>query len=73
MKVSGKCPKCDSRDIAVEGLYLPTVFQVMLRVARKVGWFPFVSKATIIRPYVCVDCGYTELYADHPEVVKPRK
>lgn len=64
---SGKCPKCGSEQI-VDGGRIVEDGEVRLRFLKhKRVLFPgpVVSE---IRAIVCVDCGYTELYAIQPEV-----
>ncbi|MFT5168045.1 MAG: hypothetical protein ACI8P3_003284, partial [Saprospiraceae bacterium] len=56
MKTSNRCPKCDSSKII---MYKGTSYnQITIGATTKWG----ISSAVINR-YFCVDCGYTEEYA----------
>ena len=72
MKRTGICPKCESKNIIAdakavdrgEGHYQSEMIVATFRNPDAVMMKG--KQTTTLSAWVCVDCGYTELYADHP-------
>ncbi|MES2659074.1 MAG: hypothetical protein V4689_10685 [Verrucomicrobiota bacterium] len=70
MNPANPCPKCGSRDIITDAKPLGGTDYTTLLIAtfRKPGAAFFKGQqSTNISARICADCGYLELYADHPE------
>lgn len=58
------CPRCGGQMVA------STVRQMQLYLQPKAESGFFKSKASELDPFTCGECGYTEFYAQDPEMFK---
>ena len=73
MKRTNKCPKCGSTDVIAHAKAIDKGENGHLTVAtfRKPQAVMFKGQmTTTLSAWVCVDCGYLELYADEPKKLK---
>jgi predicted nucleic-acid-binding Zn-ribbon protein len=60
MKKTKQCPKCESTDIRIgEGPPYTGILSII-----PIGWNKFLNAQC----YVCLSCGFTELYAKTDEI-----
>ena len=76
MKHTGKCPKCAGTDILGDVLALDrgdsnSWHELCVGRDRKPEALIFKGReTTTVSAWVCVACGYTELYADRPTDIR---
>ncbi|MDB6131880.1 MAG: hypothetical protein JWM59_123 [Verrucomicrobiales bacterium] len=76
MKTTGKCPKCGSTEIVADAKAIDHGHgnhqgDMMLATFRKPEALLFKgSRKTTLSAWMCMDCGFVELYADSPENLK---
>lgn len=58
-----RCPECGGECVA-------TVTGVDIILVRKGGRNPFTARTSRTRAQTCTSCGYTRLYAEHPEKLR---
>lgn len=75
MKKTGKCPKCESRNllgnvVITEVGQMNYTFFLRIRIPRrpKAIFFPKPVERPLLA-WVCTDCGYTELYTHDPKAL----
>jgi predicted nucleic-acid-binding Zn-ribbon protein len=79
MKKSLSCPKCGGTDVAADAKVIDrgeNHFQWDLHVATYAQPDALLFKGkqeSKVSAWVCTDCGYLELYADHPAQLKVPK
>lgn len=75
MKQSNKCPKCQSSDILAD-VYVKDRgpnggWELTVSTFRRPDALLFKGEQTTsLRAWICVGCGYVELYAQIPQVLK---
>ena len=73
MKATGTCPKCRGTNIAADAKAIDrTESFIQLELTVSVYGKPDAAvfkdkRETALSASVCSDCGYVELYADHPK------
>lgn len=76
MKKTGKCPKCESTNIIPEAKIIAQeamdaaipIFTLKARVVRHPHAMIFEKpEHTVLKAWICGNCGYTEIYADDPQ------
>ena len=76
MKRTGKCPKCGCADIiadakAIDRGHGNSQEEMSVATFRRPEALIFKEKqVTTVSAWVCVRCGYIELYADDPDSIK---
>lgn len=72
MKLTDQCPKCGSRDVIADAKAIDHVGGALsVSTFRKPDAVMFKGlSTTTLSAWVCTDCGYLELYADHPKSIK---
>ncbi len=77
MKVSGRCPKCDSTDIIADAMVIDrfraSLGETHLTIAtfQNPGALIFRGRRTMeASAWVCGQCGFIELYARKPQQLK---
>lgn len=76
MKLSGKCPKCDSTHIITDAKAIDrgdgnAQWDLSVAVFRKPEALLFKGQETsTISAWVCGSCGFIEFYADAPSVLR---
>ncbi len=72
MKKTSQCPKCGSKEIITKAKILDRTQYgyVQLTVMTEENPDALIfrgEKTSPVSPWICKSCGYTELYADHPD------
>lgn len=76
MKQTGTCPKCGSQDIVADATAIDRAHggghaELTLATYRKPTAIIFKEmRETSVSAWMCVECGYIELYADFPKRIK---
>jgi predicted nucleic-acid-binding Zn-ribbon protein len=79
MKRTSRCPKCDSTDIiadakALDRSHHSNQTELTLATFRRPEAVLFKGQQeTKVSAWVCVQCGFVELYADYPEALKTER
>ncbi|HNB52081.1 MAG TPA: hypothetical protein PK530_09070 [Anaerolineales bacterium] len=74
MKKTGKCPKCESRNILgnvpIDDNTYGGILPLSIRILKKPKALLFQKpvKRTLVA-WICTDCGYTELYTHDPKAL----
>jgi predicted nucleic-acid-binding Zn-ribbon protein len=77
MKHSGRCPKCESSDIIADAMLADrsahAAYDTFIRTCDDPTALLFKGyHVTRVSAWVCADCGYVELYAESPNVIRTR-
>ncbi len=76
MKSSGRCPKCGSTNIIKDASAVDQngIHEYELKVATYVDPTALIFKgkmgSSLLSAWVCMECGFTELYADTPKALR---
>lgn len=77
MRQNRSCPKCESKDVIEDAYVLDRghmngdAGELALATYKKPDAFLFKGKrSTAISAWVCGKCGYLELYADSPQMLR---
>jgi predicted nucleic-acid-binding Zn-ribbon protein len=72
VKISGKCPKCGSHSVAKDAHVIdqahanPNSELSVATYRNPTAWIFKGQQKSHISAWVCLKCGYVELYADDP-------